>query len=266
MRVPKDPARGATVGMGARQREGGSHVPPNVSVALNGSRTVHEHPAIPRTPRELAEAARAAVDAGARSVHIHAYDESGQETLAAGPCAAAIRAVRRTCPGVPLSMTTSAAVDADPGRRLASIEAWTELPDRVTANQGEEGIDEVCDLLSGRGVGIEAGIMTVGDAKTFVRSDRIDRCSVVLVEPLDRDARDALATAAAIERVLADASVTTRQVHHGDQAATWPVSVRAYCRGHGIRTGLEDSTLLPSSRLASDNAEMVRTALHLMPT
>lgn len=242
-----------------------SPVPPQVSVALNGSRTAHEHPGIPRTPRELAEAARAAVDAGAGSVHVHAYDEAGRETLAPDACAAAIRAIRRSCPSVPLSMTTSAAVEANPERRLASIGAWTELPDLVTANQGEEGIDELSDMLIGRGVGIEAGLMTVGDAMAFIRSDRIDRCAVILVEPLDVEARYAIATAAAIEHILAEAAVTTHQVHHGDQAATWPVSVRAYCRGHGIRTGLEDSTLLPSSRLAADNAEMVRTALHLMP-
>jgi hypothetical protein len=39
----------------------------------------------------------------------------------------------------------------------------------VTANQGEEGIVELCDLLLARGVGIEAGLLSVADADTFVR-------------------------------------------------------------------------------------------------
>jgi uncharacterized protein (DUF849 family) len=94
---------------------------PVIQAALNGSRTRDEHPAIPRTPEELAAEARAAVDAGAGVVHVHAYDEDGVESLAAEPCAAAVRAIRAACPGVPISLTTSAGIVADPGRRLELV-------------------------------------------------------------------------------------------------------------------------------------------------
>ena len=57
-----------------------------LQAALNGDR---EHPAAPRTPEGLAAEARAAVEAGARSVHLHPYDDQGRQTLEAGPCAAA---------------------------------------------------------------------------------------------------------------------------------------------------------------------------------
>jgi len=60
-----------------------------LQAALNGDR---EHPAVPRTPEELAAEARAAVDGGASSLHLHRYDEHGRETLAAEPCAATLRA------------------------------------------------------------------------------------------------------------------------------------------------------------------------------
>jgi hypothetical protein len=43
-----------------------------------------------------------------------------------------------------MSLSTSAAIE--PERRTALIAAWTELPDLVTANQGEEGILELCEL------------------------------------------------------------------------------------------------------------------------
>ncbi len=115
-----------------------------LQAALNGNR---EHPAVPRTAEELARDARTVVDAGARSLHLHAYDEHGRETLAARPCAAALRAVRAACPGVPISLTTSASVEPDPDRRRALIAAWAELPDLVTANMGEAGILELCELL-----------------------------------------------------------------------------------------------------------------------
>jgi uncharacterized protein (DUF849 family) len=104
-----------------------------VQAALNGNR---EHPAVPRTPDELARDARALVAAGARSVHVHPYDDHGRETLEATSCAAAARAIRAACPGVPISLTTSAAVEPNPEQRKALTAAWTELPDLVTANMG----------------------------------------------------------------------------------------------------------------------------------
>jgi hypothetical protein len=68
-----------------------------LQAALNGDR---DHPAAPRTPDELAAEARAAVGTGAVFLHLHPYDDHGRETLGAGPCAAALRAVRAACPGV----------------------------------------------------------------------------------------------------------------------------------------------------------------------
>ena len=65
-----------------------------LKTCLNGGRSPDEHPAVPRTPSELAAEARAAVEAGARVLHLHPYDTAGRETLAAEPCAEAVRAVR----------------------------------------------------------------------------------------------------------------------------------------------------------------------------
>jgi uncharacterized protein (DUF849 family) len=237
---------------------------PLLQVALNGRRTATEHPAIPRMPDELAREARASVEAGARLVHLHAYDESHVETLAAGPCAAALRAVRAACPGIPISLTTFAAIEPDPSHRLKLVAAWTELPDLVTANQGEEGVLDLCALLIDRGVGIEAGLLRLADAEAFVRSGIAGRCVRVLVEPLDADPERAVAHAAAMEDVLAVGGVSLEQIHHGDGVASWAVNARALSRGHGIRTGLEDTTVLPDGRVAWGNADLVRAAVELM--
>lgn len=236
--------------------------PPVVlGVALNGAR---DHPRAPRTPDELAAAARACVEAGAVVLHFHPYDEDGRETLAAGPCAAALRAVRAACPGVPLSLSTSAAIEPHPGRRLELVAGWTELPELVTANMGETGIVELCEHLIGRGVGIEAGLLSRGDAELFVRSEVADRCVRVLVEPLDQEPPEAAGHAEEIESVLLEAGLSVEQVHHGDGVATWAVSERALRRGHGIRTGLEDTPVLPDGRTAPDNEALVRTAVAMV--
>ena len=237
---------------------------PLLQVALNGSRTSAEHPAIPRTPDELAAEARAAVDAGAQVLHLHPYETTGLESLAAEACANALRAVRAACPGRPISLTTSAEIEPDPRRRLELAAGWTELPDLVTANQGEDGILELCEHLLARGVGIEAGLLSLADAETFVRAGVAGRCVRVLVEPLQAAPEEAFAEAAAMEELLFGAGVALEQVHHGDGVASWAVSARALARGHGIRTGLEDTTVLPDGQQASDNAALVRAAAAML--
>lgn len=237
---------------------------PLLQVALNGSRESNERTRVPRMPEELAEQARAAVDAGAQVIHLHSFDAAGHETLAAEPSAAALGAVRAVCPGVPVSLSTSAGIESDPQRRLEQVAGWTLRPELVTANQGEPEIQQLCEHLIARGVGIEAGLLSRADAEAFVDSGLADRCVRVLLEPLDADPQDAVAHAAAMEEVLADAGITLEQVHHGDGIASWAVSERALGRGHGIRTGLEDTIVLANGRPAADNAALVRAAAAMM--
>ena len=232
-----------------------------LQAALNGDRI---HPAAPRTPAAIAEAARAAVAAGAQSLHVHAFDDAGRETLDGAACAKVVRAIRALCPATPISLTTSAAIERDPRKRFSVVEAWDEMPDLVTANQGEPGIVELCELLLSRGVSIEAGLLSADDARAFVRSRLAGRCRRVLVEPLDLDPEVAVQHAAAMEDILESAGIGLEQVHHGYGIACWAVNRRALDRGHGIRTGLEDVTLLPDGEPAASNADLVAAAARLI--
>jgi uncharacterized protein (DUF849 family) len=232
-----------------------------LQAALNGDRI---HPAAPRSPAAIAEAARAVVDAGAQSVHVHAFDDAGRETLEGAACAKVLRTIRALCPETPISLTTSAAIVGDPEERFSLVEAWEEMPDLVTANQGEPGIAELCELLLSRGVGIEAGLLSTEDAQSFVRSGLADRCRRVLIEPLDADPDAAVRHAGKMEEIVASAGIVLEQVHHGYGIACWAVNRRGLERGHGIRTGLEDVTLLPDGKQARDNADLVAAAARLI--
>jgi uncharacterized protein (DUF849 family) len=232
-----------------------------LQAALNGDRV---HPAAPRAPSAIAESARAAVDAGAQSVHVHAFDDAGRETLDGAACARVLRVIRATCPGIPISLTTSAAIVPNPEERFRIVEAWTAMPDLITANQGEPDIVELCELLLSRGVGVEAGLLGIDDARAFVRSGLAARCRRVLVEPLDDDPDVAVRHAAAMEDIVTSAGIALEQVHHGYGIACWDVNRRALERGHGIRTGLEDVTLLPDGTEARDNADLVAGAVRLI--
>ena len=134
----------------------------------------------------------------------------------------------------------------------------------MTANQGERGILELCELLLERQIGIEAGLLALDDAHAFVASGIAPRCVRAMLEPLDLEPDDAVEHAAAIEQALADAGVGLEQVHHGEGIASWAVNRRAAARGHGIRTGLEDTPVLPDGRTASGNGELVAAAAALL--
>jgi uncharacterized protein (DUF849 family) len=232
-----------------------------VQAALNGDRI---HPAAPRTPSAIAQAARASVNEGAQCVHVHAFDVAGRQTLDPDTCAQVLRAIRSLCPETPVSLTTSATIVSDPGERIRVVDTWREMPDLATANQGEPGIVELCELLLSRGVSIEAGLLCIDDAWAFLRSGLANRCQRVLIEPLDTDPDAAIQHAARMEEILASAGILLEQVHHGEGIACWAVNRRALQRGHGIRTGLEDVTVLPDGSPARDNADLVATAARIV--
>jgi uncharacterized protein (DUF849 family) len=232
-----------------------------LQAALNGDR---RHNAAPQTSDAIAADAEAAVSAGAQSVHVHAYDRAGRETLNGVECDAVVAAIRARCPNIPVSLTTSASIVSDPSQRLAMVKEWAVLPDLVTANQGEEGIVDLAEWLLARGVEIEAGLLCSEDARRFVASPLPDRCRRVLIEPLDPDPDIALRDAAEMEAILAEAGVTLPQVHHGFDGSCWAVNKRALERGHGIRTGMEDVIILPDGQPARDNAQLVMAARALI--
>ena len=167
-------------------------------------------------------------------------------------------------PGTPISLTTSAAIVDEPARRLAIISSWTELPDLVTANQGEEGIIPLCELLVSRGVELEAGLLSSDDARKFVVGPRHLRWRRVLIEPLDADPDEAIRHAGEMEDILLAGAIELEQVHHGYGVACWAVNQRAIARGHAIRTGLEDVTVLPDGQVAESNAQLVQTAVSML--
>lgn len=237
-----------------------------IQACLNGGRTQDEHPAVPITPGDLVEEGRKAVAAGASSLHIHPRALDGSETLAPDACAAALRAVRAACPGVPISVTTSLSAEPDPVRRLHLIRYWQELPEMVSVNLHEEGARELCHLLSARGIGIEAGIWTLEAAEIFLQADIAHQCTRVLVEALEADPADALRTAQAISARLAEAGIALPQLHHGEGPATWTVVRAALREGHEIRVGLEDVLAGPNGEMVDGNTDLVRLARELANT
>jgi uncharacterized protein (DUF849 family) len=223
-----------------------------LQACLNGDHAT----GVPRSPDELADAARACVAAGAVSLHAHPRDADGNESLDPRDIALAAEAIRAAAPGIELSFSTGIWITGgDVEARARMISEWTVLPDLVSINLSEEGWRDLADVVTARGIGIEAGLWTARDAEVLAQSGvQVRR---VLVEPRTETAQEAVATARDIDAALDRVFVRAPRLHHGEGAATWAVLDAAVAIGREIRIGLEDVLTLPDGRRAPDNAALV---------
>jgi uncharacterized protein (DUF849 family) len=232
-----------------------------IQAAINGSRARTEHPALPVSPIEQAEESLAAVAAGARAIHVHVRDGAGRESLAAEDVAAALRAIRAACPGVPVGVSTGAWIVRDEVLRHALVEAWNVLPDYVSVNVHEDGAEALMSAMLDRGVGIEAGVWDAQGARTLVAGGLAAECLRLLLEPAGGRG-DVLANLLEMESALA--RVDGPRLLHGAGPSTWPMIELAARRGYDTRIGLEDSLTLPDGSPAPGNAALVAAAVEIV--
>ncbi|TDC13897.1 3-keto-5-aminohexanoate cleavage protein, partial [Kribbella albertanoniae] len=139
-----------------------------IKACLNGDRTRADHPGVPITPAELADAAAAAVQAGADALHLHPRGADERESLHWPDIRAAVEAVQAACPGIPLGVSTREPIVPDLTERLRLIAEWHPGPDFASVNFHEPGAAQVADLLLSRGIAVEAGLFTPEAAATYL--------------------------------------------------------------------------------------------------
>jgi uncharacterized protein (DUF849 family) len=234
-----------------------------IKACLNGSRAPQDHPTLPTTPEQLAEAAAQAVGAGAGALHIHPRRADGAQSLDAQTQAEALLAIRRRCPGVPIGVSTAIWIEPDPDRRLAQAQSWTTPPDFASINFDEPGVGALAAALLARGVGVEAGLANEADVEALLASGLAGRLLRILIEPESDEPEPAMRAAEQVIAALDAAHVTAPRLLHGAEAATWPVLRLALTHGYDTRIGLEDTLVLPSGALAPSNAALVEAAVAL---
>ncbi|UFN46983.1 3-keto-5-aminohexanoate cleavage protein [Roseomonas sp. OT10] len=232
-----------------------------IQACLNGARPRDFHPALPLDTAALAHDAAACAAVGAVALHLHPRDATGCESLAPAVIGAAVRAVRAAT-GLPVSVSTGAWI-APPVERHDGIAGWAALgaarPDEASVNLSEADAPDSMAALRRAGVGIEAGLASVGDAARLL-SLGLD-CRRVLVEIPDLPAAEAVALAHAIlDRLDAAQHPAERQLH-GEGRSVWPCFDLARELGLMARLGLEDGALLPDGRQADGNAALVAAGL-----
>jgi uncharacterized protein (DUF849 family) len=115
-------------------------------------------------------------------------------------------------------------------------------------------------LMVRAGIGIEAGIWSVADAKRYVGLKNCPPPLRILVEMPDVPGEAALADANAVMRILSQNGPKTPILLHGEGQSAWPCVEAAARLGHQTRIGFEDVLTLPNGTPAPDNAALVAAA------
>jgi uncharacterized protein (DUF849 family) len=201
------------------------------------------------------------VAAGAGELHIHPRAEDGRESLArVDPL---MRGIRQVCPGTLVGVSTGAWIENNVDRTRDLISGWSVLPDYASVNLSEADAPAIITLLSQKGVGIEAGLATVADAKRFMILPECNKVFRVLFEIEEQDLDRAKAVLDGIVAVLEEAGIQRPILLHGFDATVWHFVDEAQARRWSTRVGLEDGCLLRDQTVAPSNASLVADAVAL---
>ena len=232
-----------------------------IQACVNGARPNDYHPKLPVTAEAVALDGASCISAGAAELHIHPRGPDGRESLMAVD--EAIRAVRIRSPGTLIGVSTGTWIEGDEQRTRNCIAAWRELPDYASVNLSEADAPDVIALLDRMGVGVEAGLATVADARRFVAIPNCHRVFRILIEPGEQQVEQADKIADGIEQVLGKANVRRQTLLHGCDRTVWHFAERARQKRWSTRVGLEDGCHLANGDIASGNADLVANALRI---
>ncbi len=97
-----------------------------IQACLNGARASGFHRRLPLNSEDMARDSASCTAAGAAELHLHPRGADGKESLAAVDTT--ILAVRRTCPGTLVGVSTGAWIENDEDQTRDCIARWNELP------------------------------------------------------------------------------------------------------------------------------------------
>lgn len=232
-----------------------------IQACINGTRPPGYHARLPMTTQAMVLDGRDCVEAGAGELHLHPRNADGYESLAAVD--AVVTGLRRMCPGTLIGVSTGAWIENSAEQTRQRIADWRERPDHASVNLCEPDAPAVMAALRARGVGIEAGLATVEDARRLVTLPDRDSVFRVLIEIEQQDQGAADRMANAIAQVLDAADLTRPILLHGTDATVWHCVHEARARRWSTRVGFEDGCLRADGTPANSNAELVADAVAL---
>ncbi|MFO0998625.1 MAG: 3-keto-5-aminohexanoate cleavage protein [Alphaproteobacteria bacterium] len=259
-----------------------------------GGDTVGKHPAIPVTPKQIADAAMEAVEAGAAIVHIHVRDvETGKGGRDPKLYADVVDRLRSSNRDMVLNLTCGMGGDLVVDDKNPAVPgAGTDLVDAMTRMvHGERLLPEICSL--------DCGSMNFGDSNTIaVQTPNILRAMAKRMKELgikpEMEVFDTgqlwFAKQLVAEGLIedppmfqlclgipwgapADTQSMAHMVNQLPPGAMWsgfgisrmqmPMAAQAVLLGGNVRVGLEDNLYLEKGVFAS-NGQLVEKAIRIV--
>jgi len=273
--------------------------PTIISCAVTGGAdTKSMNPVVPVTPKEIAEEALAAHDAGAAIVHIHVRDpETGRATPDPDENARLFEEtteeIRKTGSKVILNLTTGWGgvigvnpdnpVEPAPGARLKTAEERVAHVlsckpdicslDVATMNFGRGTMINSIDMLAAMGkavqaVGVKPEIEAFDNGHVRLANDLFNKGVLVDERPLYQlclgipwGAEASVEGLLTMKSLLPDNAVWSA---FGISATEFPMVAAAAITGGNVRVGLEDNLYVARGELAPGNAVLVERAVTII--
>ncbi len=247
-----------------------------ITCAITGAETTRERqPALPLTPREQAEAAREAVQAGASIIHLHVREDDGKPSQRVGRFKESIDSIRAAAPGVIIQISTGGAVGEPIDNRARPLTLQPEMASLNigTMNFGDEvfynhpkDVVALAEHMRLNGVMPELEVYEAGMLETAFRL----RKQGVLADPMhvqfvlgvpggmSGEPRNLAHLVSSLESL---AFGTGMEMPHWGVAGIGryqlPCAVQALVMGGHVRVGFEDNVFYSKGVLAKSNAELV---------
>lgn len=245
-----------------------------ITAALLGAELTRENtPYLPLSPEEIAAEARAAYDAGAAIVHVHARDRNGVPSQNVEDYRKIIEAIRARAPQLIVQVSTGGAVWMSAEERLQPLALQPDMASLTTGtvNFGEEVfsnpmpmVREFARAMQARGIRPELEIFDSGMIPSALRLLK----EGLLSEPLHFNLvlgvpGGAAGTIKNLLHMVESLHPNCTWTASGIGAAQLPLTTAAILLGGHVRVGLEDNIYYRRGVLAEGNAPLVARAARL---
>jgi uncharacterized protein (DUF849 family) len=243
---------------------------PQIMVAPTGARrTKADHPLLPMSPREIAEAARECQVAGAGAIHAHVRDDDGAHLLDAGRYRQVMDLVAEQAPGMLVQISTEAVGLYAPEaqiqlvREVRPMAISIALREIAPTRHDESGAAQFYEWCASAGIAVQHILYAAADLERLaglVASGAVDGTQLSLLYVLGRYTPGQQSKPSYLEPFLAAGSLLPRQpewmVCAFGQGETDCLAA-ALRAGGKVRVGFENNLLDADGSIAASNQSRV---------
>ena len=245
-----------------------------ITCAITGAETtLQQNPAVPVTPKEIAEAAKHASQAGASILHLHVRDENASPTQDVDRFRQAIELIRSKC-DIVIEITTGGAVGMTIEQRMAPLVLEPEMAslDCGTCNFGDDYIvNTLGDMRRFAGEMQRLGIRPTLECFDI---SHIDSSKILIEEGLVQEPFHYGLVLNVPGGVRYDEETLRFMVNRLPHNSFWTtigiggrISVRkiedSMAKNGFVRVGFEDNIFFGKGELAVSNAQLVERAARI---